>query len=251
MHFQKRWQGIPVAVRLMVLIVIVAISIACIMLLPKGFVTDAIAWIRGLGPWGPIVLACLYIPESMLMIPGFLLTLGAGFLFGVIWGTAAASIGSVAGATVAFILGRTLGRAFVERRMAKHPKFAAIDRVVAERGFKIVLLIRLSPIIPFNLTNYLFGLTQVTLKDYVLASWLGMFPATLTYAYFGSLAKNLRELPKAEGKDAYLETALFVIGLVATVVVTVYITRIAQRELKQTMDDAHDAEEKEYKPPRE
>jgi uncharacterized membrane protein YdjX (TVP38/TMEM64 family) len=236
-RLHKELRGIPVAVRLMLLIAILAVGVACFILLPKGLITDAIQWIRGTGPWGPVVLASLYIPESLLMIPGFLLTLGAGFLFGVVRGTVAASVGSVSGATIAFLIGRTLGRGFVERRMANHPKFAAIDRAVANSGFKIVLLIRLSPVIPFNVTNYLFGLTRVRLLDYVLASWIGMLPATITYAYLGSLAKSLHDINKAPGKHAVLETALLVIGLIATAVVTIYVTRIAQRELKQTIGD--------------
>jgi len=236
LSIHKDPRGVRVIVRLILLLAIIAGGVTCFMLLPKGFFTDAIQWIRGLGPWGPIVLACLYIPESVLMIPGFLLTLGAGFLFGVVWGTVAASIGSVTGATLAFLLGRTLGRGFIERRMANHPKFAAIDRAVAKRGFKIVLLIRLVPIIPFNVTNYLFGLTQVSLRDYVLASWLGMFPATLAYAYLGGAADSLLDLKKVPEKDAYLKTILFIAGLIFTVVVTIYITRIAHRELHQSIN---------------
>jgi len=224
----------------MMLVVIIAVGVTCFMLLPKGLVSDAIQWIRGMGPWGAVLLALLFIPESILMIPGSILTLGAGYLFGVVEGTIAASIGSVAGATLAFLIARTLGRGFVERRMTNHPKFAAIDRAVAKSGFKIVLLIRLSPIIPFNVTNYLFGLTRVSLFDYVLASWIGMFPMTLTYAYLGYLgqkAQSFREVSNEPAKNVVLQIILLVLGLVVTVVLMIYITRIAQRELRQTIAD--------------
>jgi uncharacterized membrane protein YdjX (TVP38/TMEM64 family) len=230
----KKLRSVP-AVRLVLLIAILAVGVACFLLLPKDVVTDAIEWIRGLGPWGPVALAFIYILACILMLPGFVLTLGAGFLFGVMWGTVAVSVGSVIGATMAFLIGRTLGRGFIERRMANYPKFTAIDRAVANRGFKIVLLVRLSPIIPFNVTNYLFGLTRVRLRDYILASWIGMLPATVTYAYLGSVAKSLHDITKAPDKHADLKTGLLVIGLVATAVVTIYVTRIAQRELKHTI----------------
>src|SRR5690606_28498352 len=113
---------------------------------------------------------------TVLLIPGSALTLGAGALFGVFWGTVYASTGATLGATCAFLIGRYLARDWVAARIARRPAFVAIDRAVAEEGWKIVGLTRLSPIFPFVLLNYAFGLTRVSLRDYVFASWLGMLP---------------------------------------------------------------------------
>jgi uncharacterized membrane protein YdjX (TVP38/TMEM64 family) len=145
------------------------------------------------------------------------------------------SIGSTLGATAAFLAGRTLVRGLIEPRIAHHPKFAAIDQAVGEQGFKIVLLTRLSPALPFNLLNYAFGLTRVRLRDYVLASWIGMFPGTAMYVYLGSAAKNLAALVAGDFEGGPAQKVLFFIGLAATVVVTVLVTRVAKRALDQAV----------------
>ncbi|HSW50743.1 MAG TPA: VTT domain-containing protein, partial [Bryobacteraceae bacterium] len=108
-----------------------------------------------------------------------------------------------------------------------------VDNAVAAEGWKIVGLTRLSPVFPFNLLNYAFGLTRVSLRDYVVASWIGMIPGTVMYVYLGSLAGSLAELGLKEGGRArtQAEWALYAVGLVATVAVTVVITRIARRAL--------------------
>jgi uncharacterized membrane protein YdjX (TVP38/TMEM64 family) len=100
-----------------------------------------------------VLLGAAYVPAALLFVPGSLLTLEAGFAFGVVRGTIAVSLGSVLGASAAFLAGRTLARGLIEGRISRNPKFQAIDRAVGEQGFKIVLLTRLSPIFPFNLLN--------------------------------------------------------------------------------------------------
>lgn len=189
--------------------------------------------VRELGPWGPIAVGLLYIPACVLLLPGSVLTIGAGFLFGVVGGTIAVSLGSVAGATVAFLIGRTLARPWVEQQIAAYPRFQAIENAVARDGLRIVLLVRLSPLFPFNFLNYAFGLTKVRLRDYVLGSWIGMFPGTLMYVYIGSGLKNLAEAISGRRATGPAGTVLFVAGLVATIVVTIYVTRLARRALDE------------------
>ena len=148
-----------------------------------------VEWIRGAGALGVGVYALTYVAATLLLLPGSILTAGAGFVYGPLVGTLLVSPVSVLAATLAFILGRFVARTWVARRMEKHPRFAAIDEAIGKSGFKIVFLLRLSPVFPFNLLNYALGVTRVRLGDYVIASLLGMLPATLLYVYLGSLIK--------------------------------------------------------------
>lgn len=181
--------------------------------------------IASLGPWGPVLFVALYVVSTVFFVPGSVLTLGAGAIFGVVWGSVYVSLGATLGATAAFLVGRYLARGWVTKKIAGNAKFAAMDRAVGHEGWKIVGLARLSPVFPFTLLNYAFGLTRVKLRDYVLASWIGMMPGTVMYVYLGSLAR-----PAAREKSP-VEWALYGVGLVATIVVTVLITRVARRAL--------------------
>jgi len=192
---------------------------------------SALQGISSLGTLGIVLFILLYIMATVLFVPGFILTLGAGVLFGVIQGSMLVSIGATVGATLSFLIGRYLARAWVAGKIRGNARFEAIDRAVAEEGWKIVGLTRLSPVFPFNLLNYAYGLTQVSLKDYFLASWLGMLPGTVMYVYLGSLAGSLASLGNDGGSRSGAEWLLYIIGLVATVLLTVYITRIARQAL--------------------
>ena len=194
----------------------------------------ALVWISDLGPWGPVFFIVLYILATLLFLPGLIPTMAAGVLFGVIQGTLLVSISSISGATLAFLAGRYLAREWVAAMIRGNQKFEAIDAAVAQEGWKIVGLTRLSPVFPFNLLNYAFGLTQVSLKHYFLASWIGMLPGTVMYVYIGSLAGDLATLGSGDRSRTPAEWALYGVGLMATVVLTLYLTRIAQRALNRT-----------------
>jgi uncharacterized membrane protein YdjX (TVP38/TMEM64 family) len=198
---------------------------------------DALAafleWVQGIGPWGAVLFAAAYVPAAVLFVPGSVLTLGAGFVFGVVQGTVVASLGSTAGAGAAFLVSRTVAHDWVARRMAGRPKLAAINRAVEIEGFKIVLLTRLSPVLPFTLLNYGFGLTAIPFGKYIVASWIGMLPGTLMYVYFGSAANSLATLLSGDRPRSAAGQALFGLGLAATLAVTIVITRAARR----TLDD--------------
>ncbi|MBI2924349.1 MAG: TVP38/TMEM64 family protein [Verrucomicrobia bacterium] len=199
----------------------------------RGLPRDALETIERLGPWGPVSFVVVYILATVLVVPGSALTLGAGVLFGVMWGSVSVSLGSTLGATAAFVVGRYLARGWVAKKIEGNASFAAIDRAVADEGWKIVGLTRLSPVFPFSLLNYAFGLTRVKLRDYVLASWIGMMPGTVMYVYLGSLARA-----GAVGeKKSPAEWALYGVGLPATIAVTIVITRIARRALAKRTND--------------
>jgi uncharacterized membrane protein YdjX (TVP38/TMEM64 family) len=196
---------------------------------------ETLGWIEAAGPVGPIVFFGLYIVACVFMLPGSVLTLGAGALFGIFKGVLLVSLSSTVGATAAFLVGRYLAREMVVRRVMGNSTFHAVDEAVASEGLKIVVLTRLSPVFPFNLLNYAFGLTRVSLRDYVLATWVGMIPGTVLYVYLGSLAGSLAELGARDGGRARTpaEWALYAVGLIATLVVTVVLARIARRVLNR------------------
>lgn len=223
-----RGWGRPVAL----LIVIAAVLIAAIVFLPvKQYLLSVLEWAQGLGMWGPIVVGAAYVVACVLFLPGSVLTLGAGFVFGVITGTITVSIGSTLGACAAFLVGRTVARNWVANKVSGNAKFAAIDQAVGHEGFKIVLLTRLSPIFPFNLLNYAFGLTKVALRQYALASWIGMLPGTLMYVYLGSAARSLADVAAGQVQGEPAQRVFFWFGLAATIIVAVIVTRIARRAL--------------------
>jgi uncharacterized membrane protein YdjX (TVP38/TMEM64 family) len=217
----------------------VSLIIAAKQLNIQGWLQTSITWIESLGSWGAIAFIIIYNIATLLFIPGSLLTLKGGCLFGVVWGSIYVLIAATIGATFAFIIGRYLTRDWVCRQLEKHPKFKAIDQAVAKQGFKIVFLTRLSPIFPFNLLNYAFGITQVSLKDYILGS-IGMIPGTVMYVYIGSLATDLAMIGTHQ-QPTTAETEIGkwliqIIGLIATVLVTIYVTKIAQKALQESVD---------------
>lgn len=189
-------------------------------------------WVEQLGPTGPVIYILMYIAASVLFVPGSALTLGAGAIFGVVKGSIIVSIASTLGATVAFLIGRYIARDWVARKIEKNEKFKAIDQAVAGQGWKIVGLTRLSPAFPFSLLNYAYGLTMVSLRDYVMASWIGMMPGTIMYVYLGSLARLGIEAEQA----TTAQTVLKIVGLLATIALTVYVTKIARRALKRKVE---------------
>lgn len=193
--------------------------------------------LRGLGPWAPVAFIALYVAACLLLLPGSVLTLGAGAVFGVVMGTVWASIAATLGATAAFLAGRYLAKDWTEKRLASHPRFEAVSEAVAREGWKIVLLLRLSPLFPFNVLNYALGVTRVSLRHYVLASWLGMLPGTVMYVYLGAVAGDFaggRQWSKAEW-------VLYAVGLAATVAVTVYVARLAKSAMRSHLKEERHA----------
>lgn len=213
---------------------VVALAVVAAFLLfdVRHLLKATLDFIQSLGPWGPVLFIVIYVVATVLFIPGSVLTLGAGTLFGVVWGSVYVSIAATLGATAAFLVGRYLARDWVARRIEGNDTFASIDKAVAAEGWKIVGLTRLSPVFPFTLLNYAFGLTQVKLGHYVLASWIGMMPGTVLYVYLGSIAR----VGATGGELTTGQRILYGVGLVATITVTIVITRIARRALKKRAD---------------
>jgi len=215
---------------------IIALAIAAQQFNLSALVQNSLLWVKSLGIWGAIAFITIYNFATILFIPGSILTLGGGALFGVFWGSIYVFIAATLGATSAFLIGRYLTRDWVAQQIADNIKFQAIDRAVAQAGLKIVFLTRLSPVFPFNLLNYAFGVTQVSIKDYILGS-IGMIPGTIMYVYLGSLAGDLTALGTTNqhlsSETQIAQWAIRILGLIATIAVTIYVTKIAKQSLNQ------------------
>ncbi|PIA25001.1 hypothetical protein AQUCO_13500016v1 [Aquilegia coerulea] len=188
--------------RISLLLILLATIITALITLPiEKILKDFLIWIdQNLGPWGPLVLAVAYIPLTVLAVPASVLTLGGGYLFGLPLGFVADSIGATIGATAAFLLGRTIGRSYVISKLKDYPQFQAVAIAIQRSGFKIVLLLRLVPLLPFNMLNYLLSVTPVGIGEYMLASWLGMMPITFALVYVGTTLKDLSDVTHGWGE---------------------------------------------------
>ncbi|MFP8873743.1 MAG: TVP38/TMEM64 family protein [Myxococcota bacterium] len=195
-----------------------------------------------LGVWGPLFFVLVYVGATVLLVPGSALTLAAGALFGTGMGLALTSLASIASAAIAFLIARYLARDAVARRLETQPRFHAIDEAIGAQGWKIVGLLRLSPVVPFSVSNYLYGLTAIRFFPYVLISWLAMLPGTFLYVYLGALAADAVESTGAaqESPVSGAEWALRIVGLVATVTVTFVVVRIARRAIRESTDIEND-----------
>ena len=204
---------------------------------PQQILRNALQWVNDLGAIAPIAFVLIYIIATVAFLPGSILTLGAGVLFGIVRGSIFVFLGATIGATLAFLVGRYLARGWISNKIEGNQKFKAIDKAVGKEGLKIVLLTRLSPIFPFNLLNYGLGVTGVSLKDYVLGS-AGMIPGTIMYVYIGSLAGSIATIGGETQPDAnpVAQWAIRIIGFVATVAVTLYVTKIARKALNESIE---------------
>jgi len=218
--------------RLIALLAVAAALLVAARVLPAGaWLAQLNGLFTRLGPWGIGLFVLVYALAAVLFVPGSPLTIGAGVIYGLGPGFAAVSAGSTLGAACAFLVARYLARGRVERWVGADPRFRAIDEAVGRDGGTIVLLTRLSPVFPYNLLNYLYGVTRVRFSAYLLASWIGMLPGTLLYVYLGFAGRTVAQAAAGGPARSPAEYAVWGIGLVATIAVTVHVTRLARRAL--------------------
>jgi len=193
-----------------------------------------------MGVAGIFIFIAVYAVATVLLAPGSILTIGAGFAFGLWKGFLAVSAGATIGAALAFLVARFVARKKVEVIAHRNDKFRKIDDAIGKEGAKLILLLRLSPAIPFNLSNYFYGLTAVKFWSYVLASWIGMMPGTFLYVYIGTAGKAA--VAVAAGGEAlkhgWQYWTFTGVGLAATISVTIWITKIARDALEGRYDTA-------------
>lgn len=214
-------------------LVVAALMVSARMLPLAEWLTVFNGWVHGLGPAGLLIYSLVYALAAVLLLPGSILTLAAGAAFGLLPGFGSVLLGATAGAALAFLVSRHLARRWVESWIETKPRFLAVDKAVAKEGWKIVFLTRLSPIFPFNFQNYAYGLTKISFWHYTLASLVGMIPGTFMYVYLGSLGRSSLEAAAGSEGVETLQLVLQIVGLAATVLVTIFITRIAAKALKE------------------
>ncbi len=196
-----------------------------------------LSWIEGLGLWGAIVFILLYVPSCVLMLPDVLPNAAAGAIWGIGVGTLSVSIGRVLGSAATFLLARGIAGGMVNRRMAKDPKFAAMAEAVRQDGFKFVILLRLCPLFPTIMLNYLLGLTRVRLRAYAAGTLIGMLPRTVVITYIGSGARSLADVSAGTALNPAAHPVLFWSGLVLSLFVAVLLGYKARQILKKTTGD--------------
>lgn len=205
-------------------VVLLAVGVAWHFLPVKEWVAAFNQWVEGKGVFGYLLFILAYAVATVLFFPGSLMTIGAGLAFGLWRGFLVVSAGSTLGAALAFLVARYFIRGRVEKAAKDNPKFSAIDEAIGREGWKMVALLRLSPLLPFNLSNYLYGVTRIGFWPYLGASWVGMLPGTLLYVYLGAAGKQA-----SSGGGGPLKWTFFGAGLIATVFVTIWISRLAKK----------------------
>lgn len=196
-------------------------------------------WLRLMGPWALPAFILLYVLITALCLPNIVLILIAGTVFGLVGGIISASIADTIGAVACFTLGRTIARKRVKKLMQRYPMFAQFDLAVSEKGWKILLLSRLSPIFPTNVLNYGFSCTKIVFWQFLLFTWLGMLPVIGFYVYVGYFGLTI-----AGGSNKPETLAWQIGGLVVTVIAAIYITRLAKSILSKAENSQNRTESK-------
>ncbi|XP_013697104.1 TVP38/TMEM64 family membrane protein slr0305 [Brassica napus] len=202
------------------------------------FLTQFSTFIEGYGPAGYALFIAVYAGLEILAIPALPLTMSAGLLFGSLVGTIIVSVSGTMAASVAFLIARYFARERILKLVEGNKKFLAIDKAIGENGFRVVTLLRLSPLLPFSLGNYLYGLTSVKFVPYVLGSWLGMLPGSWAYVSAGAFGRAIIQeestvgLPGGNGQLLTLG-----LGLLVTAVAATYVTGLAKDAIKDIDDE--------------
>jgi uncharacterized membrane protein YdjX (TVP38/TMEM64 family) len=197
-----------------------------------------VAWINGLGAIAPLIFILTYIVVTVAFLPASVVTLGAGFVFGVVKGSILVFIGAMLGATAAFLIGRFVARDWIAQKVAGNRFFSALDNAIAQEGLNLIFLIRLSPAFPFNLLNYALGLTKISLSDYVLGT-TGIIPGTIMYVYLGSLISDVATLGAGETpSNPVISWIIKILIFVTVVAISLYIAKIARKALKDAVPEA-------------
>jgi len=217
-------------------LIIIALFLAMKFLPVQQWLRSFNDWVGQMGTAGIFIFIGVYALATVLLAPGSVLTIGAGFAFALWKGFLAVSAGSTLGAALAFLVARFIARERVAAIAQHNEKFRQIDSAIGKQGAKLIFLLRLSPVIPFNLSNYFYGLTGVKFWPYVLASWIGMMPGTFLYVYIGTAGRAA--VSAAAGGEAvqhgWQYWTFMTVGLAATIVVTIWVTKIARDALRET-----------------
>lgn len=187
--------------------------------------------------YGIAIFIGLIVLGSVLLVPGSILIMSAGFIFGFWKGLAIASLSTPFGVTAAFLVGRYFIRGWFENIVKRKSKIKEIDEAISRDGWQIVCLLRLSPIMPINILNYIFGFTRISVKQYILASFVGMMPLVIIYVYLGTLANSVASLnfDKLFAVDAKMQWVYYGLGLLITLLIMIYLTYQVNKKLHKKL----------------
>lgn len=194
--------------------------------------------VRSYGPWGAVIFVAAYVAATLVLIPSTALTLAAGYLFGPAYGTALVSLASTIGASLAFLISRYLAQPYAKAKLQQYPKLESIEKQVSSEGVKLVLLLRLAPLVPFTVLNYALGVTDISFVSYIAATWLGKLPGVFSSVYVGSTGRSIDAATSAGGIDK-VSFALNAVGVIASVLVTKLLADKASAVLSHDIDDAN------------
>lgn len=212
--------------RLFILGSVIAAAVYCHQ---SGLFERGLDQLNNLGFWKAPVFMLLYVLTAVLFFPSFVFSFAGGVLFGFPLGLALSVAGAGLGAAAAFMLGRTVAHDAVWKRCKDNKQFQLLNAMVEHEGWKIIVLARLSPIFPFSIGNYAFGLSKLKAWQYGLASLIGTIPSSAVYVYAGTLATSLTDYSSRQKTPA--DWALLVLGLAATVGLSLYLKKVAERML--------------------
>ena len=214
------------------LVVVAAVVLLGRVIPYREWVQDFARWIASLGPAAYVLFVLAYVLVTILMMPAILLTLTAGFVFGLGRGFAITMLAATCGCAASFLIARHLARERVARYAGGNPRYSSVDRAIGREGARIVFLLRLSPLVPFVFSNYFYGLTAIRFWPYVFASLTGLMPLTFLYVSFGAAARGA--LIEPAGPAGAWKWGLLAAGVVGTTIATLYATRVVKRALVET-----------------
>jgi uncharacterized membrane protein YdjX (TVP38/TMEM64 family) len=232
----EKGQRSPIVQLIALIAILIALFLAMKFLPVQQWTRNFNDWVGQMGVAGLLIFIGFYAAATVLLVPGSILTIGAGFAFGLWKGFLAVSAGSTLGAALAFLVARFVARDKIEAIAQRNEKFCRIDNAIGKEGAKLIVPLRLSPVIPFNVSNYFYGLTAVKFWPYVLASWIGMMPGAFLYVYIGVASKAAVSVAASSevishGWQYWTFTS---IGLIATIIVTIWATKIVRDALDRT-----------------
>jgi len=234
-------------VRIVIVLVIITTLVLAIVYneFTKDTITDYLNWIEENPILGGLTFMLVYMCATVFLIPGSLLTIGSGVIYsqvygtfgGVLFATVVVFIGASIGCTLAFLLGRYIFQEVVEGWIQKYDNFRALEDVFEERGLRVTFLLRLSPLIPFNVLNYALGLTKVKLRDYALANF-GLIPGTFAFCFLGSTLGSLTDAASSGISAGGPGLLIFaIVGTLAALGAAIYVGILSKRELKKLAEE--------------
>lgn len=205
------------------------------MMIYATYMQKLLMWLQLTGPESVVIFALVFTIATLILIPASPLAAVSGFLYGPILGTLVTSSAGLISATIAFLISRHFLNKRINRWINKHPRVKAINSAVGADGFRVVFLLRLASVLPFIPLSYLLGISDIKIRTYAFATWLGLFPGTLMYVFLGSLVTNVSQFLEEAKTASYSSGVITAAGVLVIIIVMIIITRGARKALYISM----------------